>query len=173
MINISPRPRKSIISQKYKIVQMISIPRTTLIPPIPACLIVLFIWDLLIFGSTFPRNLTIFFPFIAPIFTQTLCLLSSQEPRTFPRAPRLYCTTTSYYRQDFRKNSINCINSCIHLLRPFGAMQLRQKINPLSAGLSYFLKLLSGVFNVCLRRCKSRDVKERFAPANRSFSART
>ena len=61
----------------------------------------------------------------------------------------------------------------IHLRCPFGRCSSGKKINPLTAGLFYFLRLLSGVFNICLRRCKSRDVKERFAPANRSFSART
>ena len=33
--------------------------------------------------------------------------------------------------------------------------------------------VLLALFNSSLRRCKSRDVKERSAPANRSFSART
>ena len=61
----------------------------------------------------------------------------------------------------------------IHLRCPFGAMQLRQKMNPLTAGLSYFLNLLARILDICLSCRKSRDVKERFAPANRSFSART
>ena len=36
----------------------------------------------------------------------------------------------------------------------------------------YVPQLLAGIPDVCLRRGKSRDVKERFACANRSFSAR-